>query len=255
MREMRRAVTDVFLSFFLSFSFIIPLFVLLSLFFLTPLSTAFFIFPCLFPCLYLLLILHQFLCLFLPPLGPYALSAIIGQATPRTRVRTDTAIDPYNTDTDSTNSYNTRTVSDDINHNNRKTSNISRSSSNSNLSESDPRPSSLSTALALPLPLPGKALSKDSTQPLYVPSMYIPIILPVPKSSTWCPIRVNVYAEDDVILRYEYHSAALLWHVLSFSLHLPSYFAFSISFSFKFIYSFITYFLPSFLSLRMCVYV
>ena len=174
-------------------------------------STAFFIFLYLFPCLYLLLLLLLFLSLFLPPLGPDALSAIIGQATPRTRGRTDTAIDPYNTDTDSTNSYNTRTVSDDINHNNRNTSSISHSSSNGNLSESDPRSSSLSTALALPLSLSGKQLLKDSTQPLYVPSMYIPIILPVPKSSTWCPIRVNVYAEDDVILRYvlSHHYSAL----------------------------------------------
>jgi hypothetical protein len=183
------------------------------------------------PCLYLLLLLLLFLFFFLPPLGPDALSAIIGQATPRTRGRTDTAIDPYNTDTDSTNSYNTRTVSDDINHNNRKTSSISHSSSNSNLSESDPRSSSLSTALALPPSLPGKPLSKDSTQPLYVPSMYIPIILPVPKSSTWCPIRVNVYAEDDVILR-----CVTLPCIAMTSLSLSKFLSFCISYSSFFIF-------------------
>ena len=132
------------------------------------------------------------------------LSAIIGQVTSRKQARTDTAPDPYGTDTDSTNSNNTRAVVDSISDSNRSNcegniiSNmncVSHSSSSSNLSETDPQPTTLSLAVCAKLPL------RDSSLPQYVQSVYIPIILPVPKSSTWCPIRVNVYAEDDVILR------------------------------------------------------
>ena len=49
----------------------------------------------------------------------------------------------------------------------------------------------------VPLPAP----SRSQTVTLTVPSTYVPLILPNPKSSTWCPIRANVYAEDDLILR------------------------------------------------------
>jgi hypothetical protein len=48
---------------------------------------------------------------------------------------------------------------------------------------------------------PQPTLSKSQTVTLTVPSTYVPLILPNPKSSTWCPIRANVYAEDDLILR------------------------------------------------------
>ena len=34
-----------------------------------------------------------------------------------------------------------------------------------------------------------------------IPSMYIPLVLPIPMSSTWCHIGQNVFGEDDAILR------------------------------------------------------
>jgi hypothetical protein len=48
---------------------------------------------------------------------------------------------------------------------------------------------------------PQPASSRSLKVALTVPSTYVSLILPSPKSSTWCPIRGNVCAKDDLILR------------------------------------------------------